>query len=59
MWLRNIRSLRVDFTDNLKNPSEKIFHFESADSQEILLNIDSIETNKATGPSGIPTDLLK
>ena len=55
----NIRSLRVDFTDYLKNPSEKIFHFESADSKEILLIIDSIETNKATGPNSIPTDILK
>ena len=55
----NIRSLGVDFTDYLKNPSEKIFHLESADSQEILLIIDSIETNKATGPNNIPTDILK
>ena len=53
----NIRSL--EFTDYLKNPSEKIFHFESADSQEILLLIDSIETNKATGPNRIPNDILK
>ena len=45
----NIRSLGIDFTDYLKNPSEIIFHFESADSQEILLIIDSFETNKATG----------
>ena len=55
----NIRSLGVDYTDYLKNPSEKIFHYESADSEEILLIIDSIETNKATGPNSIPTEILK
>ena len=51
----NIRSLGVDFTDYRKKTSEKIFHFESSDSQGILLIIDSIETNKAT--NSIPTDI--
>ena len=55
----NIKSQGVDFTDYLKNPTESTFHFESADSQEILLIIDSLENNKAVGPNSIPTDVLK
>ena len=34
----NIRSFGVDFTDYLKNPSENIFHFESADNQESFID---------------------
>ena len=55
----NIYSFGADFTDYLKNPSENIFHFESADNQEVLLIIDSLENNKASGPNSIPTEVLK
>ena len=55
----NIKPHGIDFTDYLKNPTESTFHFESADSQEILLIIDSLDCNKASGPNSIPTDVLK
>ena len=57
--LGNIKPRGIDFTDYLKNPTESTFHFESADSQEILLIIDSLDSNKASGPNSIPTDVLK
>ena len=43
----------------LKTPNENFFLFESADSQEILLIIDSFDNNKSSGPNSIPTDVLK
>ena len=55
----SIRSNGFDFMKYMKNPSENAFRFESADYQEILLTIDSLSENKASGPNSIPTDVLK
>ena len=55
----SIRSNGTDFTKYLKDPNEKTFHFESADCQEILLLINSLSDNKASGPNSIPTEILK
>jgi hypothetical protein len=54
-----IHSFGNEFSDYLKNPNENFFLFESADSQEVLLIIDSLDNNKASGPNSIPTDVLK
>ena len=53
-----IHSLENEFSNFLKTPNENFFLFESADSQEMLLIIDSFE-NKSSGPNIIPTDVLK
>ena len=54
-----IHSFGINFSDYLKNPNENFFLLESADSQEVLLIIDSLDNNKASGPNSIPTDVLK
>ena len=48
-----------DYTNYLNNPLNQRFLFESADSTEIILIINSFEVSKATGPHSIPTDILK
>ena len=53
-----IHSLGNEFSNFLKTPNDYIFLFQSADSQEILLIIDS-DNNKSSGPNTIPTDILK
>ena len=54
-----IHSLGNEFSNFLTTPNENFFLFESADSQEILLIIDSFDNNKSSGPNRIPTDVLK
>ena len=54
-----ILSVGKEFSNFLKTPNENFFLFESADSQEILLIIDSFDNNKSSGPNSIPTDVLK
>ena len=53
-----IHSLGNEFSNFLKTPNDYIFLFQSADSQEILLIIDS-DNNKSSGSNTIPTDILK
>ncbi|MEO2220739.1 MAG: reverse transcriptase family protein, partial [Nitrosopumilus sp.] len=48
-----------DYLNYLNVPTNHSFLFESADSNEIILIIDSLDNNKATGPNSIPTDILK
>ena len=48
-----------DYTNYLNNPLNQRFLFESADSTEIILIINSLEVSKATWPHSIPTDILK
>ena len=45
-----------EFSHFLKTPNENFFLFESANSQEILLIINSFDNNKSSGPNSIPTD---
>ena len=47
------------FSNFLKTPNDNFFLFESADSHDILLIIDSLDNNKSSGPNSIPTDVLK
>ena len=54
-----INTTGTDFMRYLKTPNNNCFLFEPADCQEILLLIDSLDENKSTGPSSIPTDILK
>ena len=54
-----IHSFGNEFSKFLKTPNDNFFLFESADSQEILLIIDSLDNNKSSGPNSIPTDVLK
>ena len=48
-----------DFTKYLKNPVSHSFLMESADLKEIIIIIDSLNNNKASGPYSIPTSILK
>ena len=48
-----------DFSNYLKEPINSRFVMESADSKEIILIIQSLNNNKATGPYSIPTNILK
>ena len=45
--------------NGFNNYFSNFFLFQSADSQEILLIIDSFDNNKSSGPNSIPTDVLK
>ena len=49
----------MNFLKFLKTPNDNFILFQSADSQEILLIIDSFDNNKSSGPNSIPTDILK
>ena len=48
-----------DYMNYLKEPLNQRFLFESADTTEIILIINSFDNNKSTGPHSIPTDILK
>ena len=48
-----------EFSNFLKTPNDNFFLFQSADSQEILLIIDSFDNYKSSGTNSIPTDVLK
>ena len=48
-----------DYMNYLNEPLNQRFLFESADTTEIILIINSFDNNKATGPHSIPTDILK
>ena len=50
---------RDDYMNYLKEPLNQRFLFESADTTEIILIVNSFENSKATGPHSIPTDILK
>ena len=54
-----IHSLGNEFSNFLKTTNDNFFLFQSADSLEILLIIDSFDNNKSSGPNSIPTDVLK
>ena len=54
-----IHSLGNEFPNFVKTPNDNFFLFQSADSQEILLIIDSFDNNKSSGPNSIPTDITK
>ena len=54
-----IHSRENEFSNFLKTPNDHFFLFQSADSQEILLIIDSFDNNKSSGLNIIPTDILK
>ena len=56
---QNIIFADNNFTSYLNTPLNHNFLFRSADSNEILIIIDSLENNKATGPHSIPTEILK
>ena len=43
----------------LSKPFNYNFNFESANPVEVILIIDSLDTNKGSGPYSIPGDLLK
>ena len=54
----------ISFGDNnfakyLNTPLEYNFLFRSADSTEIIMIINSLESSKASGPHSIPTEILK
>ena len=49
----------LDFRKYLKNPVSQNFIMESADLKEVILIIESLNNNKASGPYSIPTDILK
>ena len=44
-----IDSLGNEFSNFLKSPNNNFFLFQSADSQEILLIINSFDNNKSSG----------
>ena len=48
-----------NYSNYLGQSSDYRFLFESADTKEIILIIDSFDNNKAQGPYSIPTDVLK
>ena len=48
-----------DFTKYLGTPLNYNFLFESVDSKEVILIIDSLKNSKATGPHSVPTEILK
>ena len=55
----SIHSRDLDFSKYLKNPTSNNFLLEPADPQEVLLIIHSLDSSKASGPSSIPTEVLK
>ena len=48
-----------NFMKYLNQPLNNNFLFKSADTNEIILIIVSLENSKATGPNSIPTEILK
>ena len=48
-----------NFTKYLNAPLDHNFLFRSVDDTNIILIIDSLQNNKATGPHSIPTVILK
>ena len=48
-----------DFSKYLKDPIDSRFVMESADTKEIIVIIELLNNNKATGPYSIPTNILK
>ena len=47
------------FTDYLNTPLNHNFLFQSVDTKEIILIINSLNNSKATGPHSIPSEVLK
>ena len=56
---KSIHTRGLDFSKYLVNPSENNFQFRPADPQEVLLIVNSLDNNKASGPSSTPTEALK
>jgi len=56
---QNIFSGNNNFSKYLNRPLDYNFLFKSADPDEIIFIINSIESGKATGPYSIPTEILK
>ncbi len=55
----NIYSVNTNFGKYLSDRVDANFLFQSADTEEILRIITSLNTSKSTGPNSIPTDILK
>ena len=48
-----------NFSEYLREPNERNFIFRSVDLEEMILIINSLDNNKASGPNSIPTEILK
>ena len=55
----NIHSVNTDFKKYLSDRVDTNFVMHSADTEEILRIIVSLNNSKATGPNSIPTEILK
>ena len=55
----NIHSVNTDFKKYLSDRVDVNFVMHSADTEEILRIIFSLNNSKATGPNSIPTEILK
>ena len=54
-----IYSVNTNFSKYLSDKVDSNFLFQSADTEEILRIITSLNNSKSTGPNSIPTDILK
>ena len=56
---KHIRSTKRKFSDNLKNPNAEVFFMTPTTPEEISDLIQTLRSNKSTGPNSIPTSILK
>ena len=56
---RHIPPTKSNFSDNLKNPNAELFFTTPTTPEEISNLIQTLGSNKSTGPNSIPSSILK